>query len=174
MTSESLSTSEAVTSSLQCLAQLAEVVDLAIEDEPHRAVLIGQRLMTCFAQIDDAQPPMAQGDTLAQVMTLVVWSAMRDRRGHPRDQIAIRPRESGYSAHTDTSEVIVRREGQQVRWGFWFESGSFGPRSTLGNRRLNRRRVERVNRFRPSTQGRTMASAITRRDIFDCPRRLSV
>jgi len=96
-------TAEAVTGSLQCLAQLAEVVDLAIEDEPHRAVLIGQRLMTCFAQIDDAQPPVAQGDTLAQVMTLVIWSAMRYRRGHPRDQIAIRPRESGYSAHTNDS-----------------------------------------------------------------------
>jgi hypothetical protein len=43
----------------QFVAQLAVVVDLAVEDDDHRAVLVGYRLPT-RRQIDDREPPDPQ------------------------------------------------------------------------------------------------------------------
>ena len=40
---------------LELLPQLAEVVDLPVEDEPQRAVLVRQRLVSRLAEVDDRQ-----------------------------------------------------------------------------------------------------------------------
>ncbi len=53
---------EAVAGPLQPAAELAEVVDFAVEDDPHRAVLVGHRLLAA-GEVDDRQPAMAQGDS---------------------------------------------------------------------------------------------------------------
>ena len=59
------------------------VVDLAVEDDPDRAVLVRHRLMA-GRQIDDAQPPVAERRPIVDEFTGVVWPAMRDDVAHPR------------------------------------------------------------------------------------------
>ena len=51
---------EAMAGAFQPPAQLAEVVDFAVEDDPDRAVFVRQRLLPA-GQVDDRQPAMAQG-----------------------------------------------------------------------------------------------------------------
>ena len=49
---------------LQSRAQLAEVVDLAIERNHRRAICTGHRLVSRRGQIDDRQPRVPKRDTL--------------------------------------------------------------------------------------------------------------
>ncbi len=51
---------EAMAAGFQSLPQGAEIIDLAVEDHPQRAVFVGKRLPAA-GQVDDRQPPMAQG-----------------------------------------------------------------------------------------------------------------
>ena len=50
---------EMVAARLEIAAQLAMVVDLAVEDDPDRAVFVGHRLVAAGA-IDDRQTAMAE------------------------------------------------------------------------------------------------------------------
>ena len=52
---------EVVPGAFQPAAQVAEVVDFAVEDDPDRAVFVGERLLAA-GHVDDRQPAMAQGD----------------------------------------------------------------------------------------------------------------
>jgi len=81
-----------VPGSLQPAAQRAEVVDLAIEDHPHRAIFVRQRLIG-QGQINDrqaAEPERHAGSraarvgdrTLAAVEALIVRPAMAQHVGH--------------------------------------------------------------------------------------------
>ena len=66
----------------QVASQLAVVVDLAVEDELDRAVLVGHRLVRGGAEVDDAQP--AEAEPGAPVgrheRSRVVGPAVRDAR----------------------------------------------------------------------------------------------
>ncbi len=84
---------ERVTGSLQATPQRAKVVDLAIEDDPHRAVFICQRL-ACQSQVDNRQPAKTEGHTgtgtgrglpcaFTAVVSVVVRSTMAQDIGHP-------------------------------------------------------------------------------------------
>ena len=69
------------------------VVDLAVEDHPHAAVLVRQRLLP-GAQIDDAQSAMGEGGVRVAVQPRFVRPAMRDDVAHPsgaRRRIVIEP-----------------------------------------------------------------------------------
>ena len=66
---------EAMAAPQQGLAELDVVVDLAIEDGPHRAVLVGQRLAAALGG-DDTKTPMAERHGPVDVVALVVGSAV--------------------------------------------------------------------------------------------------
>ena len=51
---------EPVALGLEARAQLGVVVDLAVEGDPDRAVLVGHRLVPGRRQVDDRQPPVAE------------------------------------------------------------------------------------------------------------------
>ena len=67
---------------LEAAPQLAEVVDLAVEDEPQRAVLVRHRLARGVGEVDDREPPMAEPDRAFEVNALAVRPAVRERPGH--------------------------------------------------------------------------------------------
>ena len=64
--------------------KLPVVVDLAVEHDPDRAVLVRHGLLAVL-EIDDAQAPHAEADALAEIDALVVRSAMRHRTAHGAD-----------------------------------------------------------------------------------------
>ena len=66
---------EAMAAPQKGLAELDVVVDLAIEDGPHRAVLVGQRLAAALGG-DDTKTPMAERHGPVDVVALVVGSAV--------------------------------------------------------------------------------------------------
>src|SRR2546428_6701167 len=72
---------ERVAAADHLLSQCLEVVDLAVEDHPDGAVFVRQRLMT-GVQINDAEPPHAQSDVVADKEAAVIRSPMRDGRAH--------------------------------------------------------------------------------------------
>ena len=51
---------EAMPGPFEPAAEVAEVIDFAVEDDPYRTVFVGQRLFAA-GEVDDGQPPMAQG-----------------------------------------------------------------------------------------------------------------
>ena len=61
--------------------QRRKVVDLAVEDDKHGAVLVGEGLLTS-SDIDDAQAAVGQPDTLTDEEAVGVRSAMRHGIGH--------------------------------------------------------------------------------------------
>ena len=69
---------------LELGAQLLEVVDFAVEDDPDRLVGIGHRLMAA-GEIDDRQPPEAEADRTLHEVALVIRAAMGDRISHQPD-----------------------------------------------------------------------------------------
>jgi hypothetical protein len=64
------------------------VVDLAVEDDPDRLVLVRQRLMA-GRQIDDAQPAVAERRLIVHEQSRIVWAAMRDDVAHRDDARAV-------------------------------------------------------------------------------------
>ena len=76
-----------MTRRFEIAAQLGEVVDLAVEDDPDRAVLVVNRLMA-GRQIDDAQPPHPERHAFFHPHALVVGAAMADDVAHPMHERA--------------------------------------------------------------------------------------
>src|SRR5215831_20872624 len=71
-----------MTGGLKRLTQLAEVVDLAVEDHRDPPVLVADRLMS-GRDIDDAQPPHGERDARLHEHPLIVGPAMANRLAHP-------------------------------------------------------------------------------------------
>src|SRR5688500_8168892 len=78
---------EAMPSALEVGAQLPKVVDLAVEDHPDGAVLIGQRSDPGRTEIDDGQPTFAETDALLRVDAFAIGPPMYERRAHARNQV---------------------------------------------------------------------------------------
>ncbi len=74
---------------LEVLTQLAVIVDLAVENDPLRTVLVMHRLLA-RGEIDDRQPPHREPDILMQVKTVVVRPAVNDRSIHRPEHLAVR------------------------------------------------------------------------------------
>src|SRR5262249_2995921 len=95
---------EPVSPRLETGPQIPVVVDLAVEHDPDRAVLVGQRLMTAD-QVDDAEAAHPEANRAVGVDTLVVWSPVDDRLAHRPDSarfdglVAVFIELSGYAAH---------------------------------------------------------------------------
>src|SRR5690606_13575977 len=77
---------EAVTTSLERIAQRAEVVDLPVAHDPDGAVLVAHRLVPA-AEVDDREPPHPDHGLIAVVYAVVVRAAMRDQVSHPQDVV---------------------------------------------------------------------------------------
>ncbi len=70
----------------QVARELAVVVDLAVGDQPQRAVLVRQRLVPA-GEIDDRQPPHPDRQRAVGVDALVVGPAMARDPAHARDDL---------------------------------------------------------------------------------------
>jgi hypothetical protein len=70
-----------VAPALQLRAERVVVVDLAVEDDHDRAVLVGDRLVPA-GHVDDAEPAHADRDARADVAPFVVGPAMKDGAAH--------------------------------------------------------------------------------------------
>ena len=77
---------EDVSALLEVVPQLAVVVDLAVEDDPDRAVFVGHRLMPAL-EVDDAQPAHAERDAVSEIHALIVRAAVHDGRAHVADLV---------------------------------------------------------------------------------------
>ena len=72
---------EGVSGRDQFLTQRLIVVDLAVEGDDLRAILVVDGLLAA-AEVDDAEPSMAERRVLVDVMAFAVRPAMRDHVGH--------------------------------------------------------------------------------------------
>src|ERR1700749_2625284 len=95
---------EGVAKPRQLRRQRLKIVDLTIEDDAHRAVLVELRLVAGH-EIDDCEPAVPQAYPRHTMETFAVGSAMNEDIGHPAQQDAIdlaAPVEienPGYAAH---------------------------------------------------------------------------
>ena len=69
--------SETVTASVQVGAQSTVVVDLAVLDDGHRAVLVRERLITGF-EVDDGEPSRGDRRRAVHVDAAAVRSAVQE------------------------------------------------------------------------------------------------
>jgi hypothetical protein len=107
---------EAVPERLELGAELAIVVDLAVEDDPDRAGLVVDRLPPA-GQIDDAQATHAEAHAGADMDAFVIRAAVPDHLAHAVHEVELRflPRrrqrpaalgdvgKTGYSTHVRSS-----------------------------------------------------------------------
>ena len=104
---------EGVTSGLEPAPQRGEVVDLAIEDGPDGAVLIGERLMPS-RQIDDRQPAKPERGMIVAIDAGIVRPAVSDPVHH-RLQVfggegipGVSPDRAADSAHAESPQRYGR------------------------------------------------------------------
>ena len=87
---------------LEPLAQLAVVVDLAVEDRHDVARLVEERLLAVLG-IDDREAPHSEAHVRVEVLALAVRPAVRHPRHHRAHQVAVDlaggRMEPGYAAH---------------------------------------------------------------------------
>ncbi len=98
---------------LQLGAQLAVVVQLAVETDPVAAGRVAERLGT-GREIDDAQPHRAHRHVVVHEVADLVRAAMMDSRQHRLDEISIRKRPW---AHGDESGDAAHRIGSLANFG---------------------------------------------------------
>jgi hypothetical protein len=101
--------SELVSARDEPLAQLGVVVDLSVEDDVNRAVLVPLRLRT-GVEVDDPQAPERETDAVPQQESFLVGTAMLDPERHalehfPFGNAPVPARDSGNSAQTRTPPV---------------------------------------------------------------------
>src|SRR5262249_14592201 len=77
---------ELVSAAFELGAQLLEVVDLTVEDDPGGLLGVGHRLMAA-GQVDDGESTEAQPDRAVQVVALVVGTPVHDSPCHRLDLV---------------------------------------------------------------------------------------
>src|SRR5947209_5162328 len=89
----------------ELVPKLLVVVDLAVEDDMHRAELVSQRLRAAL-EVDDGQPPHPERDVSVLPEALPVGSAVSHRSDHPAQDLGFGARAGGedacYAAHSPT------------------------------------------------------------------------
>ncbi len=86
MVSVSVAERNDVALGLELAAQLGVVVDLAVEGDPDRAVLVGHGLAALRAEVDDRQPGLAQADRTVRPDAAAVRPAVAQGAVHAGDQ----------------------------------------------------------------------------------------
>ena len=101
---------EAVATPFEFGAQLAEVVDLTVEDSRHLAVLADHRLRAA-SRIDDAEPAHAEGHARLEQVAVLVGATVLDRRGHRPQRLGLErgaPRVGGGNAGDSAHPGLLR------------------------------------------------------------------
>ena len=102
---------EAMACRFQLATKLAKVVDLPVEDDPHRLVFVVDRLMA-GREVDDTQAAHAERHAITHQHTFIVGTTMADHVAHAVNEITavVRPErigdrrrfdETGNPAHLD-------------------------------------------------------------------------
>jgi hypothetical protein len=73
----------------QLTANLLEIVDLSIENNPVIPDRILHRLATTRAEINDTRATMIQSESLSNPYPLVVWAAVNHALSHPGQDLQI-------------------------------------------------------------------------------------
>ena len=81
-TGQTTPAAEAMAKRFEVLPERFEVVDLAIEDDPDRAVFVRHGLVPA-AQVDDRQPAMPERDGAVDVQTCIVRPPVSQDVAHP-------------------------------------------------------------------------------------------
>jgi hypothetical protein len=95
-------------------AELAKVVDLSVEYDPHAPILIEDGLVPA-GEINDAKPAHAKAGAISYVYSFLVGSAVNEGLAHPVDDgmidsgIVTSADNSCNSAHVVLSEEPIRR-----------------------------------------------------------------
>src|SRR3569833_3415600 len=104
-------------------AQILVIVDLAIENDPDRAIFVGYRLVPA-RKIDDAEPAHADGALPIDVDALIVRTSMTDLSAHLPDDIL-----SGRRASRDVSCDPTHNEKKGLTpISQWRPKNHFSPR----------------------------------------------
>ena len=95
-----------MTALLKLVPELAIVVDLAVEHDPHGPVFVRHGLLTA-GQVDDAQTAHAERDAVAEIDAFLVRATMDHDAAHVSNLVledgpTVPPHDSG-----DTAHVIV-------------------------------------------------------------------
>ncbi len=72
----------------QPLPDFPEVVDLTVEDDPDRPVLVGQRCDCLIAEVDNRQTSLPEADVGSDVNSLRIGTTVNERAAHPVNQLA--------------------------------------------------------------------------------------
>ena len=75
-----------VTRASELLSQLDVVVDLPVEDDPQRAVVVGHRLVTRRCRVEYREATNAEADITLEIQPSVVGPAVRQAITHPLEQ----------------------------------------------------------------------------------------
>src|SRR6266571_132945 len=118
---------ERVSAGQEPAAELAIIVDLTVEDDDLRAILVEDRLSPA-RQIDDAEPPHPEADGALHIDALVVRPPMPDRVAHPpnRGRGGGPGRVSVYDSDDTTHANVFSKRKAALR-----ESGREGGRVPL-------------------------------------------
>jgi hypothetical protein len=98
---------ETVAATLELRAQLAVVVDLAVEEHTGRAFLVEDGLVA-GGEVDDGEAPHAQREATLHQVARVVGTPVRHGVAHALDHVLVRRgtfpgRNAGYATHQETS-----------------------------------------------------------------------
>ena len=103
---------EARASAFQLTPQLAVVIDLAVEDKCVTPIGGGHGLLP-GGQVNNAQPPVAQGHARARIIALTVRTAVRETPSHRHDDFRLTlSNYSGKAAHVWGCVRSLRLTGQ--------------------------------------------------------------
>src|SRR5579872_5593168 len=76
---------ELVARRLQAGAQFRKVVNLAVEDNPDRAVFIAHGIAPAGSQVNDGQSPVSQAHTVTGPHSIVIWPPVTNCVRHAAD-----------------------------------------------------------------------------------------
>ena len=111
---------EGVAERLKLCHQGLDIVDLAVVDDAHRAVLVELRLVA-GQEVDDREPAMPQPEPRREVETLAVRSPVGESIGHPAHQRAVdiaaraEIKDPGYAAHFLPPNKAERWKSTRIR-----------------------------------------------------------
>jgi hypothetical protein len=77
--------------SRQFFAEFDKIVDLAVKDQPERAVFVCHRLETVGRQVDDGEPPVDKPGASADMRALAIGPPVSEPLRHGCKESAFRP-----------------------------------------------------------------------------------
>jgi hypothetical protein len=92
------------------VSQLGEVIDLAVVDDPNRAVFVEDRLMAP-RQIDDTQAAHAQADAIFYEYAFVIGTTIDNRLAHPVDGLSIHRSRRATDNSRDSAHALALHSG---------------------------------------------------------------